>query len=109
MKRWHNFTHDGLLTTEKIVGQRVYFIAYTDREEIYFTFLIGLYKCSYYLTDALNNPNNKVQVILQKLSSNFPVKDKTNPHHQHNIVYHAEFPEPNCSSNYTGQKRNREI
>ena len=61
------------------------------------------------VTDALNNPNNKVQVIYntKKLSSNFPVKDKTNPHHQHNVVYHAECPEPNCSSNYTGQTKCR--
>ena len=61
------------------------------------------------ITDALNNPNNKMRVIYntKKLSSNFPVKDKTNPHHQHNVVYHAECPEPNCSSNYTGQTKCR--
>ena len=61
------------------------------------------------VTDALNNPNNKVHVIYntKKLSSNFPVKDKTNPHHRHNIVYNAECPEPNCSSNYTGQTKCR--
>ena len=49
------------------------------------------------VTDALNNPSNKVQVIYntKKLSSNFPVEDKTKPHHQYsNIVYHAEWPEP---------------
>ena len=31
----------------------------------------------------------------------------TNSHHQHNVVYHAECPEPNCSSNYTGQTKCR--
>ena len=43
MKRWRNFTHDGLLATEKIVGH-AYF-----RGEIYFTVFIGLYECNYYL------------------------------------------------------------
>ena len=52
------------------------------------------------VSDALNNSNNKIQVIYNTKKT-FPVKNKTNPHHQHNVVHHAECPKQNCSSNYT--------
>ena len=39
IKRWCNFTHDGLLA----------YILLHMRGEIYIPVLIGLYKCNYYL------------------------------------------------------------
>ena len=66
-------------------------------------------KWSKTVSQSLNSTNSKMQVIYntRKLSTNLPVTFKTNPQHQHNIVYHAEYPKPNCNYNYTGQTKCR--
>ena len=56
-------------------------------------------------TVNLSTKNKKLQVIytIKKLSSKFTIKDKTKPEHTHNVVYHAQCPESNCTSHYVGQ------
>ena len=53
--------------------------------------------------------NTKIRIIYntKKLSSKFPTKDKTEHQHLHNVVYHAQCPQPNCKSTYTGQTKCR--
>ena len=53
--------------------------------------------------------NTKMQTIYttKKLGSRFPVKDQIKHQHQHNLVYHAICPEPQCTSHYTGQTKCR--
>ena len=43
-----------------------------------------------------------------RLSSKFTkIKDKTVKEHQHDIVYYVEFPESQCSEDYTGETARR--
>lgn len=53
--------------------------------------------------------DHKINIIYntKKLSSCFPIKDKTALKHNNNIVYHAQCPEPGCKANYTGQTKCR--
>ena len=53
--------------------------------------------------------NISVRIIYQatKLGARFPVKDKTQPEHMHNVVYKAICPNKKCQSHYNGQTRCR--
>ena len=46
---------------------------------------------------------NKTIPNTKKLGSKFKIKDQTKKEHQHNVVYHAKCPDPQCNSNYIGQ------
>ena len=60
-------------------------------------------------SNIIQKHNTKIRVIYntKKLSSKFPVKDKTKQEHQHNVVYHAKCPQNNCNSSYVGQTKCR--
>ena len=55
------------------------------------------------------NKDTKIRIVFnsKKLGSKFPVKDKTEAKHLHNVVYHADCPNKKCESDYTGQTRCR--
>ena len=55
------------------------------------------------------NEKMKVRIVYdaKKLGSKFKVKDKTQPQHQHNIVYHATCANKKCKSNYIGETGRR--
>ena len=38
-----------------------------------------------------------------KLSIKFQLKDQTKKDHQHGVVYHAKWPEKQCTEDYTGE------
>ena len=42
-----------------------------------------------------------------KLSTKFPVKDKTDFQHKNNVVYHIKCPSQGCHKNYIGEMNRR--
>ena len=42
-----------------------------------------------------------------KLSTKFPVKDKTDFQHKNNVVYHSKYPSKGCHENYIGETKRR--
>ena len=42
-----------------------------------------------------------------KLSTKFPVKDKTDFQHKHNVVYYGKCPDEGCKDNYVGETKRR--
>ena len=42
-----------------------------------------------------------------KLSTKFPVKDKTDFQHQNKVVYHSIYPSQECHENYIGEANRR--
>ena len=42
-----------------------------------------------------------------KLSTKFPVKDKTDFQHKNNVVYHSKCPSEGCHENYIGETNRR--
>ena len=63
-----------------------------------------------HINKTIPNTNaTKIQIIYntKKLGSKFKIKDQTKKEHQHNIVYHAKCPDPQCNSKYTGQTKCR--
>ena len=57
-----------------------------------------------YVNKLLPN-NTKIEVAFKstKLRSCFNVKDKTDFEHNHDLIYHAKFPEPTCIGDYVGE------
>ena len=55
--------------------------------------------------DPASGNKGKVRIVYtaKRLSTKFPVKDKTPNEHLHNVVYHATCPNKKCSSQYTGE------
>ena len=56
-------------------------------------------------------PNNtKIEAAFKstKLSSCFNLKDKTDFEHNHDLVYHAKYPEPTCIDKKVLVKKQRE-
>ena len=55
--------------------------------------------------DPASKSKGKVRIVYtaRRLSTKFPVKDKTPSEHLHNVVYHATCPNKKCSSQYTGE------
>ena len=63
-----------------------------------------------HINKTIPNTNaTKIQIIYntKKLGSKFKIKDQTKKEHQHNVVYHAKCPDPQCNSNYIGQTKCR--
>ena len=63
-----------------------------------------------HINKTIPNANTtKVQIIYntKKLGSKFTIKDLTKEEHQHNVVYHAKCPDPQCHSDYIGQTKCR--
>ena len=44
-----------------------------------------------------------------KLSSMFQLKDQTNKHHQHDVVYYRKCPKEQCTKDYAGEMGRRLI
>ena len=42
-----------------------------------------------------------------KLSTKFPVKDKTDFQHKHNVVYYGKCPNEGCKDDYVGETKRR--
>ena len=62
------------------------------------------------VTNALRKTDGiKTRVVYKakKLSERFPIKDKTELKHLHNVVYHVKCPNEKCKSEYIGQTRCR--
>ena len=51
--------------------------------------------------------NTMISYKSTKLSTKFPVKDKTDPQHKNNIVYHSKCPSQGCHENYIGETNRR--
>ena len=53
--------------------------------------------------------NTKIEVAFKstKLSSCFNVKDKIDFEHNHDLIYHAKWPEPTCIDDYVGESARR--
>ena len=50
-----------------------------------------------------NNTKTEVAFKRTKLSSCFNAKDKINFEQNHDLIYHAKWPEPTCIDNYVGE------
>ena len=61
------------------------------------------------LVNKLLPNNTKIEVTFKstKLSSCFNVKDKIDFEQNHDLIYHAECPEPPCIDNYVGESAHR--
>ena len=46
--------------------------------------------------------NTMISYKSTKLSTKFPVKDKSDFHHQNSVVYRNKFPSAGCRENYIG-------
>ena len=51
--------------------------------------------------------NKMISYENTKLSTKFPVKDKTDFHHKDNVVYHSKCPNKGCHENYIGETNRR--
>ena len=63
-----------------------------------------------YVANALGKNENRMMRIIykaKKLSTRFPIKDKTNLKHRYNVVYHIKCPDKKCKSEYIGQTKCR--
>jgi hypothetical protein len=68
-------------------------------------------KVQKYVKKKASNGNKKVRVNAvfksMKLSSRFPLKDRTKPEHQHNVVYYVKCPNKKCNCAYCGETKRR--
>ena len=51
--------------------------------------------------------NTMISYKSTKLSTEFPVKDKTDFQHKNNVVYHSKCPSEGCHENYTAETNRR--
>ena len=51
--------------------------------------------------------NTMISYKSTKLSTKFPVKDKTDFQHKNNVVYHSKCPSEGCHENYIGETNRR--
>ena len=51
--------------------------------------------------------NTMISYKSTKLSTKFPVKDKTDFQHKNNVVYHSKCPSEGCRENYIGETNRR--
>ena len=51
--------------------------------------------------------NTMISYKSTKLSTKFPVKDKTDFQHKNNVVYHSKCPSERCHENYIGETNRR--
>ena len=51
--------------------------------------------------------NTMISYKSTKLSTKFPVKDKTDFQHKNNVIYHSKCPSEGCHENYTGETNRR--
>ena len=51
--------------------------------------------------------NTMISYKSTKLSTKFPVKDKTDFQHKNNVVYHSKCPSEGCHENYIGEVNRR--
>ena len=51
--------------------------------------------------------NTMISYKSTKLSTKFPVKDKTDFQHKNNVVYHSKYPNEGCHENYIGETNRR--
>ena len=51
--------------------------------------------------------NTMINYKSTKLSTKFPVKDKTDFQHKNNVVYHSKCPSEGCHENYIGETNRR--
>ena len=55
----------------------------------------------------LEDVNTMISCKNTKLSTKFPVKDKTDFQHSNNVVYHSKCPSKGCHENYIGETNRR--
>ena len=67
-----------------------------------------LFKMKKQLKKTLSKDGNTISYKSTKLSTKFPVKDKTDFQNKNNVVYYSKCPSEGCHENYIGE-RNRRI